>query len=628
MPFPENLRERRRRAWIYGALVAAVLLLLTVRLFHLQIVRGESYVELARENMVRSEPIPALRGCIYDRHGRLLAGNRASFNLSLEAGHPFYADRDHLRSAVAEAARILGRDPAELEQRALRYRTMFEPLLLARDLDQALLAPFVERLHPIAGITIDQVPLRWNPHGALAAHALGHVGEISEEELQEAEKGVYRRGQLVGRSGLERQYETLLRGLDGETYVKVDALGRKIDLFPDLPPSEPRPGADLHLTLDARLQRVAEVALQQAPRESGADEALRGAVVALDPLTGELLVCASAPTFDPNAFAHGLTTEQWAALNVAAHPLLNRVTQAGYPPGSIFKIATTLAGLDGQVITPDTALGPCYGSYTFGNRSFRCWKAEGHGRVRLLQAFAQSCDVYYYQVARGLGMRRLLAYLDALELDVTTGVDLPQEREGLVPTMEWYRRRLGTEPPEGNALNLGIGQGEIILTPLQLASFVAAVVTDGQMRRPHVARRAVGAGGEVVWDYGPPQMVHDLELSAERRDLVRGLMEEAVEGERGTGARARVSGWRVGGKTGTAQNPHGEDHALFVGVAPIDRPGIVVLVVIEESGHGGTVAAPVAQKVLEAFLQEDTPPMTGGTAPVSRRPSETRGVPG
>ena len=611
MPFPENVGARRQRAWILVAVVAVMLLLLGARLFYLQVVLGGKYAELARENMVRSEPIPALRGRIFDREGRLLAGNRVSFDLSLEAGHPAYRKRDRLLEAVSEVAGILGKGVEDLHQRALRQRRMFEPLLLARDLDAAALAPFVERMHPIAGITIGQSPLRWNPLGPVGAHVLGHVGEISEEELRRIDDWPYRRGVLVGRSGLEAQYEQILRGADGETYVEVDALGRKIDLFPDLPPRPPVPGADLHLTLDARLQAIAEETLGAVrPEGARSDSAgapaempVRGAAVALDPWTGEVLVCASVPGFDPNDFAHGLSPEQWAALNDPSHPLLNRVSQAAYPPGSIFKIVTTLAGLSEGVMTEETLFDPCYGEYRFGNRTFGCWKEQGHGRLNLLHAFEQSCDIYYYQVARAMGLRRFLAFAGGLELGRVTGIDLPEEREGIMPTMEWYRRRLGGQPPEGNALNLAIGQGEIVLTPLELATFVGAVVSDGAVRRPHLARRAVSRDGTVLWEREEPEVLRQLDLSPERRELIAALLEAVVEGVHGTAQRARVRGFRVGGKTGTAQNPHGDDHALFVGVAPMDAPRIVVLVVAEEAGHGGAVAAPVAQKILEGFLQ-------------------------
>ncbi len=614
MPFPENLRARRSRTLALALGVAALLVLLAGRLFHLQVSRGSHYAELARENMVRSEPIPALRGRIFDRQGRLLAGNRVSFNLSLEAGHPAYKRSLVLAEAAEEVAAILERDPEEIAKRALLYRNRFEPLLLDRDVEPTALAPFVERLDPIPGITISEVPLRWYPQGTLAAHILGYVGEISEQELVRSDPA-YRRGALIGRAGLEHQYEPLLRGSDGETYVRVDAFGRITDLFPDLPPQPPEPGADLHLCIDAELQAVAEAALERAQPEPEVMLRRRGlplkaSLVALDPWTGEILACASQPTFDPNAFAHGLSAAEWAALNNEEKPLLNRVIQAGYPPASVFKVISTLAGVDAGLVDRSTRYEPCRGSYTFGNRTFRCWKDTGHGNVDLLAAFEQSCDVFYYQLARSLGLRRLLRYMNTLGLDEPTGIDVPDERDGLIPDMEWYRRRLGTTPPEGIALNLSIGQGEIVLTPLQMAAYVGALVTDGVLRQPHLARRAVLRDGSVTWTADPTAGQRVIHSTPETRALVRELLEEAVEGKQGTGWRARVPGFRIGGKTGTAQNPHGEDHALFMAVAPIDEPRILVLAVIEESGHGGSVAAPVVKDVLAAYLTSG--PLAGG----------------
>jgi penicillin-binding protein 2 len=604
VPFPEVEGERGQRAMALLGFTGVVLLILAGRLFQLQILRGDDFAVQAETNMVREEYLPPQRGRLFDRHGELLADNRASFNLNLDAGHPLYADRQVFRAAIDSLASLLGRDAAELERRAARYRRMYAPLLLRRDMKYVELAPFVERTEPLPGLTIGRTPLRRNPHGTLAAHVLGYVGEISEEELADDDDTHYAAGALVGRAGIERQYESLLRGGKGKTCVRVDAMGRKTDLFEGRWVEPARPGIDLELTLDARLQRVAEEALARARREHGPQDGTpRGAVVALDPWTGEVLVCASAPSFDPRDFAHGLTHAEWAALNDdEAHPLLNRAVQAAYPPASLFKIVTTLAGLHAGIVSDDLVLEPCWGQYRFGDRTFRCWKTTGHGSVDLGGAFEQSCDVYYYQVARMLGLERFLDYIGSFGLDERTGIDLPDEREGLVPSMEWYRRRLGTRPPEGNVLNLAIGQGEILLTPLQMASFVGALVSDGVVRRPRIARRARRRDGTLVWERAEPEEVRRLGVPDADRAYLRELLERAVAGEHGTGHLARVAGARVGGKTGTAEHPRGEDHALFIGITPVDRPEIVVVAVVEEAGHGGVVAAPIVRAVLEAHI--------------------------
>jgi penicillin-binding protein 2 len=612
--FPDQIGERRPRVLVLTILIGCIFLLLGSRLFYLQIVSGDRYAQLARENMVRSEQIPAMRGRIFDREGRLLAGNRVSFIVSLEAGHPAYADRNNLKEAVEEVGRILELDVSNLEQRALRYRGMYEPLVLARDLAQEDLAPFIERLQPIPGITIGQGPMRWYPMGALAAHSLGYVGEISEEELRRKRRDGYGRGDFIGRSGLERRYESVLRGKTGRTYVEVDALGRKIDLFPDLPPIEPIPGADIHLSLDSELQRIAEEQLasvvyhQDTYRLRGSTIGVRGSIIAMDPWTGEVLVSASYPGFDPNAFAHGLSASQWAELNRPTHPLLNRIVQAAYPPGSIFKIITLLAGLDADLIDESTRFEPCHGKYRYGNREFGCWKDAGHGSMRLRQAFAQSCDIYFYQLARQMKLKPFLRFMGNLGLAEPTGIDLPDERAGLIPSVDWYRRHLGAEPAEGIALNLSIGQGEIVMTPLQIATMVSAVVTDGVMRRPYLANSAIDHTGTYLWRHEVPEDLRDLNIDEPTRQLVRGLLSEVVNGEYGTAKKAQVEGFEIGGKTGTSQNSHGEDHALFAAVAPIMDPEIVIIIVVEEAGGGGAVAAPLAQPILEAFLNRMTGP--------------------
>jgi penicillin-binding protein 2 len=598
--FPDHAGDQRRRLLTLGALVLVVMLGLAARLFYLQIVRGPAYADLAQRNLIRPDPLPAPRGRIFDRQGRLLADNLVTYKLSLEVAHPAYADPAMLRHATAEVAALLGLDAEALAQRAERSRRYFAPITLGQDPDPQVLASLIERTDPIPGLRIECVPLRSYPCGRMAAHVLGFLGEADDREV---EAGLYRPGSRLGRSGVERQYEDLLRGVDGETYVTVDALGRKTDLFPGLPPRSPVAGADLTVTLDSLLQASAEEALLGARLPGQEDRVLAGALVALNPWTGEVLACASAPTFDPNDFARGLSPAEWARLRDESRPLLNRALQAGYPPGSTFKIVTTLAGVKLIGLSRATGYEACPGSYRFGNRVFRCWKAGGHGHLLLRDAFARSCDVYYYQLGRQLGLGRLLRFAATLHADAPTGVDLPEERGGFVPTLDWYRQHLGGEPPEGNVLNLAIGQGELVLTPIELASLVGALVSDGGVRRPRVGLRAQTREGVTLWERGQPEVARVLDADAGERALLRELLEAVVMDGGGTGGRARVEGFAVGGKTGTAQNPHGEDHALFVGVAPIEAPRLVVAAILEESGHGGTMAAPVVQRVLEVFLK-------------------------
>jgi penicillin-binding protein 2 len=615
--FPENAGELRRRAWTLAGIVLAVLALLLVRLVYLQIVRGPYYADLAQRNLIRPDPLPAPRGRIFDRHGRLLADNVLAYKLSLEVAHPAYRNPEVLRHATQEIAILLGADPDPLYERALRARRYFAPITLGQDPDPQVLASLIERTDPLPGLRIDVVPQRVYPCGTLAAHLLGYLGEANDEEVT---AGTYRAGVRLGRAGMERQYEEILHGVDGETYVTVDALGRKTDLFPGLPPRSAVAGADLTISVDSLLQATAEEALQLARPPGHEFDEPAGAVVALDPWTGEVLVLASAPVFDPNAFSGGLTDAEWAALRGETRPLLDRTVQAGYPPGSTFKIFTTLAGIELIGLGYGSTFEGCGGAYRFGNRVFRCWKAGGHGRLGLRDAFARSCDVYYYQVGRHLGIERFMRFAASLGLAEPTGIDLPEERGGLVPTIDWYRQHLAAEPPAGGVLNLAIGQGELIVTPIGLASLVGAVVSDGTVRRPHLGLRAETREGRVLLDHREPERVRDLPIPARDRAVLRDLLAAVVE-PGGTGGRARVADIAVGGKTGTAQNPHGGDHALFVGVAPIDAPRLVVVVVVEGVGHGGTYAAPVAQQVMEVFLKGKKKPKGGADSTVAPAPA-------
>jgi penicillin-binding protein 2 len=322
----------------------------------------------------------------------------------------------------------------------------------------------------------------------------------------------------------------------------------------------------------------------------------------MDCRTGGLLALVSRPAFEPGKFIRGLTTEEWERIRTGRHPLLNRALQSRYPPGSVFKSVTALVALEAGVASRSTRLSPCRGSYTLGNRPFGCWKAGGHGQLDLVQGFAQSCDVYFYQIGRLLGFERLTRGARTLGLGRITGIDLEGEEAGWIPDADDYVRLYGYPPGPGVPLNLSIGQGELLLTPLELASFYAALVNGGDLVAPRVVSEVIGLDGRTAWSADETPPARRLEASDSHLALMRELLEEVVEGDRGTARGVRVKGFRLGGKTGTAQNPHGEDHALFVGVGPMDDPRWVVVVVVEEAGHGGTVAAPIARRVLRDLL--------------------------
>jgi penicillin-binding protein 2 len=328
-----------------------------------------------------------------------------------------------------------------------------------------------------------------------------------------------------------------------------------------------------------------------------------GSIIVMDCRSGEILALVSRPAFGPGAFARGLTSEEWERIRSGRHPLFNRAIQSRYPPGSVFKTVTGILALEAGIANRGTVFSPCYGSYRLGNRTFRCWKKEGHGHLAFVQGMAQSCDVYYYQLGRSLGFQRLTEGSRALGIDVETGIDLPQEGKGWIPESEDYVRMYGYPPGPGVPLNLAIGQGELLFTPIELAVLYAAVANGGEVVVPRIALESVGPDGRPSWIRdSEPDVSHRLSVSRETLSLILESLEEVVMGLRGTARRSRVEGFRIGGKTGTAQNPHGEDHALYAAIAPMNDPRYVVVVVAEESGHGGAVAAPVAQPILQQLL--------------------------
>jgi penicillin-binding protein 2 len=614
------------------AIVAGLIFLaLAGRLAWLQLVEGGRFRAISEDNRIRPEILRAQRGRILDRNGIVLADNAPSYRLVFDPGdRAFRRDAAFLDRTCVVLAEILGKDPEELCRQAQRARRRQEaPLSLARNLSFEQLSRIEERAERLPGVEVEPESMRRYPGGILGCHALGHLGEISEEELSTWATRGYNMGDLVGRAGLERQYEDVLRGRDGADFVEVDALGRRTNIFPELPGREAVPGNDLVLSLDAVLQKTAERALDALPpfgqpypgvlpawgqRSDSLGPASPAALVALDPRTGEVLAMVSRPAFDPNLFVRGLTKEDWRVLNAPGHPQLHRAVASSYPPGSVFKVFTSLAGLESGVLTPTRTFSSCGGGYFYGNRTFRCWRKGGHGALALSDALVHSCDVYFYQVGIALGVERIGEWGERSGITRRTGIDLPEERAGLIPTLQWYHARYGKGGfGAGAALNLAIGQGEVLLTPLQIARFVGAVAVGGRVMRPHLVRRVQSVSGEVRRDAtGENWEDGALAFSPENIRIVAAAMERVVMDNAGTGTRARVGSFRIAGKTGTAQNPHGNDHAVFACFATVDDPRLAVAVIAEESGHGGSVAAPVAQRVLQVFLTGSLPDDAAG----------------
>lgn len=557
---------------------------LTFVFFHTQVRRNPAYAMQSDRNRLRPLTQLAPRGTIVDRDGRLVADNVPGYALSL-----LPAPRDSIRSTLERLAPYLELTAGRIDQLMDHQREHPEQqLVVSNDVAFERISAIEERRPLFPEVLIEMRPKRNYAAGRAAAHLVGYVGEISERELADSAFVDYRAGQIIGKTGVERQYETVLAGVAGVRYVEVDALGRIVGAFAGQDEVPPVPGDSLRLTIDLELQTwIAELLA----------DTVRGAVVALEPTTGEVLALYSSPSFDPNDLVGNVAPERWQALRQdTARRLLNRAIAGLYPPGSTWKLATAGIALELGIVDPRSYLPlACRGGMQYGNRYFRCWDPDGHGHLDLPDAIKHSCDVYFYQLGLQIGLRQLLEEATRRGFNEATGIDLPAERAGhFPPDTDWYERRFGWAPTESEVMSLAIGQGANDQTALKMVQFYAALAGDGRMPPPRVVRGA---------EPPPESEWMDLGFGPETLEWLReGLYRVTEQG--GTAAGSVLEHWQWGGKTGTSQNPHGEDHGWFVGLAgPWDGPPeVVVSAIIEEGEHGSDVAQ-VAAKVADYYLR-------------------------
>ncbi len=610
------------RIWCSFAVALISVGVLVARLWYLQIEQGAAFRDRSENNRLRTLYVPAARGLILDRHGEVLVRNRPSFNVELVV-----EDSPDPAQSIAELAEITGEDPAELQARAGKQgkRRRYEPRLILRDVPRDLVARISAQKHRLPGVAISVVPTRDYPHGGMSAHVFGYIREVSGDQLKSPLFSGYLPGDTVGQYGVEADLERYLRGERGARTVIVNARGSKIgEAFA----SPEKPGADIVLTIDRKVQAAADEALAGK----------HGAVVAMDPATGEILALASAPQFSPAAFTSEMSKEAWAALvDPKENRLSNRALQGAFPPGSVFKIFVAAAALNEGVVSPAEKVW-CPGHYQFGKRSFKCHKHSGHGSVNMFDAIVQSCDVYFYVIGQRLGVDRIFHYAhDLFGLGQPTRLTEGDENAGVMPSTKWkesyFRREEDKKWYPGETLSVAIGQGAVSTTPVQLARALAAVVNGGKLLKPRLVKRVVAGDGRVIEEFpAEPEVIGAAAIEPEAAKLLEGAMVGVVAEARGTGHRAalpKASGIQVGGKTGTAQvasresGVKEEDHAWFAGYAPAESPRIVVVALVENGGHGGVAAAPIARKVMAAFFgvaDEDSPP------PVAAKPRRPAAV--
>ncbi len=573
-----------RFRWIQLALLLAVGIVLG-RLYYLQVVRGEEYRHFSLEYSIRDVTVPAPRGLILDRNGRILASNQPTLDLVVIP--QYVMDWEKVRVSLVQ---LLQLSPSDLDAAWNRRigKAPYQPLTLLTNLSLDAVSRIKSQKTPwyypedpfdLRGVEIATRGTRRYADGSLAPHILGY---LKEDES----------GDMVGASGIEAKYDDALQGTPGNREHVVNAMGRVVDyptIAARLMRTDPIPGGTLQTTIDARLHEVARKAF--AGRS--------GALVALDPKTGEVLALYSSPTFDLAELTEARGNTYWQQILKDAHrPLYNRTIQGMYPPGSTYKMVTAIAGLSEGVIRPDETV-MCRGGLEIGGRRFGCWNKGGHGAVSMTRAISESCDVYFYTVGSRLGLDRLAKYARLLGLGAKTGIDIPNERGGLIPTDEWKQARFGRAGTVGDVVSASIGQGLDTLTPLQDALLVARLVNGGFAVTPHVVMTKQNDPGQ------------DMKLDPQMVASVRRGMEAVVNTPTGTGHHLAALNLKIAGKTGTAQTSSYEskiqkgDHAWFVGYAPYDDPKIVVAAIVEFAGHGGTTAAPIVGEVIKAYLTKE-----------------------
>jgi penicillin-binding protein 2 len=585
-PRPQQTAARVR---FVGWSLAVAYGVLLARVFTMQVLQGDRYQEQARLNSVRTIPRRAPRGLILDRNMRVLVGNAPAISVGLT---PSELPRDAMAAdqVIDQVCALLKVDPAQARLKLAKQKARpYAPARLGVDVDRGVVARLEDRREALPGLAIWQDSKRSYPQ-PLASHVLGYVGEISERQLDRLKDQGYRLGDWLGQAGMESRYDAELKGTDGGRQVRINASGRELGVLKEVPA---RAGDNLVLSIDAGLQSVAEEAMGQEA----------GAIVALDPRNGEVLALVSKPDYPNSAFAGRVDPKVWAGLlEDERHPMNNRVVQGLYPPGSVFKLNTALAALHEGVITPTDRLN-CFGIFWISTWPYRCWKEVGHGSIAMEQAITESCDIFFYQVGLKLKVEALARWTRKFGFGERTGIDLSGELAGVVPDPGWKMAKEGLSWYPGNTVMMSIGQGYLLATPLQLARFVSAVANGGRLVTPHILKRVTDPDGQVVQEVKAPAPV-DLGLDPDYLALVQRGMEGAVSSRRGTASRARVAGLSVAGKTGTAQNPHGEDHAVFVCFAPVESPQVAIAIIVENGGEGGLTAAPIAKKMLEYLFKD------------------------
>ncbi|MBL7047688.1 MAG: penicillin-binding protein 2 [Candidatus Marinimicrobia bacterium] len=579
----ENYVPVSRRNVAYGVIIVLFALLIG-KFYYLQIYQHEKYRERADYNRIRLVTTNAPRGLILAKNGKILAANRSEYTISVIPVELVQVD-----GVLGRLSSYLDLSRSDIEKNMIKYgRGRFLPARICRGIPIDKLSYIEEHKNELPGVMYSEFPVRLypDPSSPNLTHILGYLREIDKETLKKMDGGEYQLGDFIGAQGIEKQYELTLKGKKGHLYYQVDAMGCEVGLVQDRPPVLAEPGENITLTIDADLQAYAETLLNRQI----------GAVVMLNSITGEILTMVSKPDYRLDNFAGFIDTHQWQQyLTDPARPLLNRATMGLYPPGSAMKIITTIAALENGLVNSNWAI-ECMGEYFYGDRIFGCWKPEGHGIVNMDKAITESCNIYFYQLVQRMGLNQWYKIASQFGFGQLTGVDLPEEYSGLAPDKEFMNKKYGKRGwTKGYLLNIAIGQGDVLVTPLQMATFAARLATKGKVVMPRLVSEPLISESN--------RMEQKVKLSRSTWSTIYKLMYKVVNDPNGTAYSSRVFNRSVKfyGKTGTAENPQGKPHAWFVGFANKGNQSVSIAVLIENGGHGGESAAPIASKMIQYF---------------------------
>lgn len=580
----ERFETRIKILWV---VIVCGFLILLARMAWLQLIEGERYLRISNNSRLQLLPLPTTRGLILDRNGEKLTENEASFSVGVIPSNVSNPDHflDHL-------ARILKLNKKAILERLGRASNPFRPVVLKKNVGMSTVTFLLEREEEFPGVVIIAQPVRTYPHGRLASHLLGHLGEVSQAELSSSSGYGIESGDLVGKMGVEKVYNRYLQGEKGGRQVEVDAYGRALRTISE---KDPLPGHNVYLTIDLRMQEIAEKELGER----------KGVVLIGDPHSGEILALVSHPSFDPNLFSRGISESEWNRLKrEPLHPLENRAIRGEYPPASTIKVITAAAALeDGIISQEDTFF--CGGSFTIGNRVFKGWKKGGHGRINLEEAIIQSCDIYFYKLGLRLGVKRIIRYAGLFGLGEPTGIDLGSEKQGLLPTPDWKKRYKGEAWYGGDTVNLSIGQGYMLVTPIQMLKVISVIANGGYLIRPYLIKKIVSPRGDLIKEFQPQKMRRVPFSSATLNFLRRSLRDVVREG---TGWRVKNKIVEISGKTGTAEVPEGQKpHNWFIGYAPSTRPRMAIVVLIENREEDIQIASQITKKIFSQIFEKNVP---------------------